>query len=457
MLDPSTWSCFTTGKWIDARVPLQAGAFCHDSRRCREGEVFLAIKTDKADGHSFLADAQSHAAVAAIVERQQVTSLPQFLVPSVLQAAKDLAYAQRLQWGDGGRRPLIAISGSYGKTSAKNILALLLGERTLATFENENNILGIALTLSRLEKTHDRAVVEIGIDRPGEMSTALKMVMPDMGIVTGIAPVHVVHFESLEQLAEEKAQLLHGVRTSGGKVYFPSSCLCYEAFQKLANAATMIVPLDNKRKIPTFPSTAVAYDFDVAASRLTLFYPKKISETYFLPPMSHGQAANMALAIRVAKDMGYVQEHLQERIRQWRPSVCRGEWKSHRHHRVYLDCYNANPVAMRDAVEFFHRETPCGRRIWVLGGMRELGPYSEKAHRQLGQQLPVRSGDLVIGIGSEMKICLEALRERPEAQDVEVMYAETTPEAKQWITTPEGTFFAKGSRFYALEELFEEN
>jgi UDP-N-acetylmuramyl pentapeptide synthase len=112
---------------------------------------------------------------------------------------------------------------------------------------------------------------------------------------------------------------------------------------------------------------------------------------------------------------------------------------------------------MRDAVEFFHRETPCGHRIWILGGMRELGPYSEEAHRQLGQELPVRSGDLVIGIGSEMKICLEVLRERPEARDVEVMHAETTPEAKQWILMPEGSFFAKGSRFYALEELFEEN
>jgi UDP-N-acetylmuramoyl-tripeptide--D-alanyl-D-alanine ligase len=312
--------------------------------------------------------------------------------------------------------------------------------------------------LSRLEeKSHDRAVVEVGIDHPGEMSAAMKMVMPDMGIVTGIAPVHVVHFKSLEQLAEEKAQLLRCVKTSGGKAYFPSSCLCYETFQKLADAATVIVPIGDREKSHRFFSAEVAYDFDAAASQLTLFYPEKMSETYALPPMSHGQAANMALAISVAKDMGYVQEHLQEGIRQWHPSTYRGQWKSYRQHRVYLDCYNANPVAMKDAVEFFHHETAHGRRIWVLGGMRELGSYSEEAHRQLGQQLPVRSGDVVVGIGSEMKVGMEALRERPEVQDVKVMHAETTMEAKQWILMQEGTFFVKGSRFYALEELFEED
>jgi UDP-N-acetylmuramoyl-tripeptide--D-alanyl-D-alanine ligase len=312
--------------------------------------------------------------------------------------------------------------------------------------------------LSRLEeKSHDRAVVEVGIDHPGEMSAAMKMVMPDMGIVTGIAPVHVIHFESLEQLAEEKAQLLHCVKTSGGKVYFPSSCLCYKAFRKLAAATTMIVPIGDGKRGHAFPSAEVAYDFDAAASRLTLFYSGKISETYILPPMSHGQAANVAMSISVAKDMGYVQEHLQERIRQWRPSAYRGQWKSYRQHRVYLDCYNANPVAMKDAVEFFHHETAHGRRIWILGGMRELGPYSEEAHRQLGQQLPVRSGDIVVGIGSEMKVSLEALRERPEVQDVEIVQAETTMEAQQWILMQEGTFFVKGSRFYALEELFEED
>jgi UDP-N-acetylmuramoyl-tripeptide--D-alanyl-D-alanine ligase len=373
-----------------------------------------------------------------------------------LKAAEDLAYAQRLQWGDGGHRPLVAVSGSYGKTSMKDTLALLLGERTLATFENQNNILGISLTLSHLkEKSHDRAVVEIGIDRPGEMSTALKMVMPDIGIVTGIAPVHVVHFKSLDQLAEEKAQLLHGVRASGGKVYFLSSCLCYEAFQKLADAATIITPL-KERRYDCIARISIYYNFDRASSRLTLFYGEEIVEPYHLPPMSHGQVANVALAIGIAKDMGCTREYLQERIGQWQPSTRRGQWKSYRQHRVYLDCYNANPVAMKDAVEFFHYETPYGRRIWIMGGMKELGSYSEEAHRQLGQQLPVRSGDVVMGIGSEMKVSLEALRKRKEAQSIEVMHAETTSEAKEWVVSQEGTFFAKGSRCYALEQLFEE-
>jgi UDP-N-acetylmuramoyl-tripeptide--D-alanyl-D-alanine ligase len=403
-----------------------------------------------------LADAQHRGAVAAIVEQAQEINLPQFLVPSVLEAAKELACAQRLQWGDNGRRPLVAIGGSYGKTSMKDILALLLGERTLATFENRNNILGIVLTLSRLkEESHDRAVIEIGIDRPGEMSMAMKMVMPDVGIITGIAPVHVVNFKSLEQLVEEKAQLLRCVKTSGGRIYFPSSCLCYAPFRTLADAATITVSLSDKKRSLIFPSTELVHDFDTATSRLTLCYPKKVLEIYSLASMSHGQVANMALAIGVAKDMGYAREYLQERMGQWQSSTGRGQWKSYRRHRVYWDCYNANPVAMKDAVEFFHHETPCGRRIWILGGMRELGAYAEEAHRQLGQQLPVRSGDVVMGIGPEMAIAMEAIRERAES-GVEVLYAETAVEAKEWVASREGIFFVKGSRFYALEQLFGE-
>jgi UDP-N-acetylmuramoyl-tripeptide--D-alanyl-D-alanine ligase len=199
----------------------------------------------------------------------------------------------------------------------------------------------------------------------------------------------------------------------------------------------------------------IYYDFDRASSRLTLLYEGGLSEFYRLPSMSHGQVTNMALAVGVAKDMGYARERLQERIGQWQPSAGRGQWKSYRHHRVYWDCYNANLVAMKDAVEFFHHETPHGRRIWILGGMRELGSYSEEAHRRLGEQLPLRFGDIVIGIGPEMAIGIEVIRGRSES-GVEVLYAETVMEAKEWITSQEGTFFVKGSRYYALEQLFGE-
>jgi UDP-N-acetylmuramoyl-tripeptide--D-alanyl-D-alanine ligase len=436
-------------------MPSQAGPFCHDSRRCREGEVFLAIRTDRADGHRFLVDAQHHGAMAALVERQQEIDLPQFLVPLVLEASRELACAQRLQWGNEGRRPLIAISGSYGKTSMKDTLALLLGERALATFENRNNILGISLTLSHLEeKSHDRAVVEIGIDRPGEMAIALEMAKPDLGIITGITPVHVVNFGSLEYLAEEKARLLYAVRASGGRIYFPSSCLCYSPFKALADVATIITPL-GERKHDDIARTPIYYDFKRASSRLTLFYGEGVEESYHLPPLSYGQVANVVLAIGVAKDMGCTREYLQERLGQWQPSTGRGQWRPWRNGRVYLDCYNANPVAMRDAVEFFHHETPHGRRIWILGAMRELGSYSKEAHRQLSEQLPLRFGDTVIGIGSEMAMGVEAIRRR-SVSGVELLHAETVKEAKGWVTSLEGIFFVKGSRCYALEQLFEE-
>jgi len=334
------------------------------------------------------------------------------------------------------------------------MLALLLGESTLATRENENNALGILLTLSRLGPEHTRAVVEIGIDHPGEMAVAAEMTRPEVAIMTGIAPVHVVHFGSLEALAGEKAILPEEVKATGGRLFFASACLDYAPFRALAEDATVLGPLEERERFSALPSS-VGYGISEDAARLSLFSTREAAETYAIPPMSRGQAASLALALRVARAFGCPPELLQRRLRRWHPPAGRGEWKSCPLGRVYFDSYNANPVSLRDAVEFFHRGTPRGCRLWVLGGMRELGPYAEEAHRRLGERLPVRSGDGVLGIGPEMEAGLKALRERPEAEGIAIVYAATAAEGRDWVRSQRGTFFVKGSRHYALEQLFE--
>ncbi|MDR3143343.1 MAG: UDP-N-acetylmuramoyl-tripeptide--D-alanyl-D-alanine ligase [Puniceicoccales bacterium] len=454
MLNPEIWQKFTAGQWVRGKLPPVAGPFCHDSRRCRAGEIFLALRTERTDGHAFVADAQRRGALAAIVEcYREELSLPQFLVPSVLQAAQALAHAHRRQWGANGLRPLIAIGGSYGKTTTKDMLALLLGPHTLATHGNENNILGISLNLSRLGPEHAQAVVEIGIDHPGEMALASAMTRPELGVMTGIAPVHAIHFRSLEELVEEKLGLLRDIQASGGKIYFSASCLLQSPFHALANAATILVFREEKHLVLGFPSL-VSCELRESSSELRLSFERTGEEAYSIPSLSQGQVRSLALALCVARDRRCSREDLQERLRLWQPPLHRGQWKSSSLGRVYLDCYNANPVTMQDAVDFFHRKTADERRVWILGGMRELGIFSEEAHRRLGRSFPLRTGDAVLGVGREMEGCLEAMQNRTIA-DVELEYSETGEGAREWLCSHQACFFVKGSRYYALEQLFE--
>ncbi|MDR2377723.1 MAG: UDP-N-acetylmuramoyl-tripeptide--D-alanyl-D-alanine ligase [Puniceicoccales bacterium] len=454
MLEPEIWPKFTPGQWVGGKRPPEAGPFCHDSRRCRAGEIFLALRTERADGHAFGADAQRLGASAAIVESyRQELSLPQFLVPSVLRAAQALARAHRFQWGENGRRPLVAVAGSYGKTTTKDMLALLLGPRTLATCGNENNALGISLTLSRLGPEHAQAVVEIGVDHPGEMALASAMTRPEVGVMTGIAPVHAVHFRSLEELVQEKLGLLREIQASGGKTYFPASCLLQAPFRTLADAATVLVSRKEEESLARGLPSVVSCELREASSELWLDFAAG-EEVYAIPPLSRGQAQSLALALCVAREWGCARGDLQRRLRQWRAPSQRGQWKSCSLGRVYLDCYNANPVTLRDAVDFFHQKTSAERRIWVLGGMRELGIFSAEAHRHLGKSLPLRQGDAVLGIGHEMEECLKILRARAVA-GVELEYSETGEGAGEWLRSHRGSFFVKGSRHYALERLFE--
>ncbi|MDR0728381.1 MAG: Mur ligase domain-containing protein, partial [Puniceicoccales bacterium] len=327
MLEPEIWPRFTPGQWVGGKRPPVAGPFCHDSRRCREGEVFLALRTERADGHAFGADAQRRGAVAAIVESyRQELALPQFLAPSVPQAAQALAQAHRLRWGENGRRPLMAIAGSYGKTTTKDMLALLLGPQTLATCGNENNALGIPLNLSRLGPEYAQAVIEIGIDRPGKMALASALTRPQLGVMTGIAPVHAVHFRSTEELVREKLILLHEVQASGGKTYFPAACLRRAPFRALAGAAIVLVFRKEEESLARGLPSVVSCELRESGSELRLDWGRGGEEVYAIPSLSRGQARSLALALCVAGDLNYAREELQERLRLWRPPLHRGQW-----------------------------------------------------------------------------------------------------------------------------------
>ena len=445
-------AAWTKGKWTRPPDALLT-CFTTDTRQLRKGQVFVALRTDKRDGHDYLLAAQEAGASAAIVSRPDTDlALAQLVVADPLVAFQCIAREHRRTF----RGPVVGISGSAGKTSTKNLLALLLGgERggVLATEGNLNNHLGVPLTLTQLDPDRHRfAVIEAGISGPGEMDVLAGMIEPDFAIITFVGPAHLQELGGLEGVAKAKAVLPAAVRT-GGAVLFPQSCCQFPAFRdlrvnawRLGRADLPIVtdqPLANTffTLIQCAEETLIAMRDSVSGKALN----------FVLRRVSDGMAQNAALAIRAALLLGVKAESIRERLVCWQPAALRGELRREEGRLLYIDCYNANPAAMGDALDAFYAVAPASDpRLLVIGCMEELGVESAMYHRALGRSIRLRRQDQLMVIGDAAESVREgALDHLAVAAQIEVVTNLDPVRAR--LASFRGAVFIKGSRRYQLE------
>ena len=448
----ATW---TGGRWSAAPARALTG-FNVDTRRLRPGEVFVAIKTEKRDGHEFLAEAQAAGAAAALVAVPQPgVALPQLVVADPLRALQAIAQAHRRAFSG----PVVGISGSAGKTSTKDLLALLLGGEAggvLATEGNLNNHLGVPMTLTRLDPArHTFAVIEAGISAPGEMAPLAAMIAPDLAIITLIAPAHTQDLGGLEGVAREKAALPAAVRT-GGLALFPAGALAYAAFRDL-RAGTLAV--ERVEKLDTVTPSGGRAGFTVAhqgeATRLTVGSGATPAPEFVLRRVSDGMAQNAALAICAALHLGVARAAIQERLQAWQPGKLRGEIRRLDGRLLYLDCYNANPASMADALAAFEAIAPAGEpRLYVIGCMEELGAEAPAHHRALGRRIHLGDGDQLCVIGTQAHAVCAGVLEQGEFQEQIQIVASLEP-VSACLADWRGPVFVKGSRRYQLEKILE--
>lgn len=453
--EPSQLATWTGGRWT-ARPTTPLLGFGIDSRQLRSGQVFVALRTAQRDGHDFLAAAEQSGAAAALVARADETRrLPQLVVADTLTAFQAIARARRAAFAG----PVIGISGSAGKTSTKNLLARLLGQdegRVLATEGNLNNHLGVPLTLTQLDPTrHEYAVIEAGISGPGEMAPLAAMISPDVAIVTLVAPAHVAELGSIEGVAQEKAVLPAHTR-AGGVALFPQQCATFPAFAALRGRRLVVERVDIIRP-ERAPADRVFYTITHRENEtaLGLAYGEPPPHVFTLRRVSDGMAQNAVLAVCAALGLGVAAALVQQRLAGWVPAGLRGEWRHEAGRWLYVDCYNANPAAMADALDAFYAQAPAGvPRLFVLGGMEELGAAAAMFHRALGRSLQVRPQDRVFALG-EHAVALRAgaLDGGIAAAQIEVAAGLTAVRAALAGFT--GAVFLKGSRRYRLETLLE--
>jgi len=442
----------TGGTWTRTPEGPLLG-FTQDTRRLAEGQMFVAIRTGKRDGHAFLGEAEQAGASAALVSQAiPGLKLPQLVVADTLLAFQTIAREHRRRF----RGPVIAISGSAGKTSTKSLLATLLGgeSRVLSTEGNLNNHLGVPLTLTRIDpEIHAYAVIEVGISLPGEMAPLAAMIEPDIGLITMVGPAHLEALGSLENVAREKAVLPRAARLA----IVPASCRAFEAFRSLDVPTLVVEPAEVIR--PEVPKSnaahfALSHRENTTAISLACGFP--VPRMFLTSRVSDGMAENAVLAICTALRLGIPIETVQARLADWRPPALRAELRREGDRLIYLDCYNANPASMSDALANFLRVTPDSQpRLLVLGGMEELGSESVRYHRALGRSLKLRSGDYCFFLGRESEAVRIGAVEAGVPPDQFSIVDSIDPVVARLVGF-HGSIFIKGSRKYALERVLGE-
>jgi UDP-N-acetylmuramoyl-tripeptide--D-alanyl-D-alanine ligase len=445
---PEKLAAWTGGRWT--RLPGGAlTGFNQDTRLLGVGQLFVALKTGKRDGHDFLAEAAARGAAGALVAREiPEARVAQLVVADPLAAFQRIAREHRREF----HGTVVGVSGSAGKTSTKDLLALLLGgpPKVYATEGNLNNHIGVPLTLTRLDLAgHVAAVVEAGINTPGEMAGLAEMIEPDHSVITLVGPAHLEKLGSLEGVAAEKARLPAANRT-GGLAVFPVGCWAFEPFRALPNPLVLV------------PANEAMVRVDGRTVTFTVLHRPERTEvtlggkrTFILRRVSGGMAQNAALALSLASELGVGDAVLQARLANWRPSKWRGELQPVGDALVYADFYNANPASMADAIGAFaglvRADLP---RIYVLGCMEELGAGSANYHRQLGRSLLLRPGDFLFVIGDQAAAVRAGLLENGNDPAQIAVVTEVAP-VRERLAGFKGAVFLKASRRYQLETVLD--
>jgi UDP-N-acetylmuramoyl-tripeptide--D-alanyl-D-alanine ligase len=375
--DPNLLAQWTGGRWL-SDAPSSIRGVAIDSRSLTPGNVFVAIRGGRFDGHVFVRQALAHGAAAAIVRADSLPAGvvgPLLCVPDTARALRDMAAAYRRMLG----LKVIAVTGSVGKTTVKEMVADVLAHRfaTARTCGNWNNDIGLPLSLLNMDASTRVGVFEIGANHPGELMPLCRILQPDWGIVTMIAPVHMEYFKSMEGVVDEKSSLLKCLPPDGMAI-LRSDEPWFKRLRALAPDRVITVALSGEADYLGVP--ACAWDGEAAVTERAS--GERMSFRMPLPGPHH--LINAMFAVAIGRAYGMTWDDIRHPLEAYASQPMRWECQSLDGITVVNDAYNANPVSMAAALRTFADMPVAGRKWLVLAGMLELGSEEALDHQALG-------------------------------------------------------------------------
>ena len=404
--------------------PWTASGYSIDSRSVQPGELFFAVQGTRLDGHDFVEEALRKGAVAAVIRKDQESrfqsDLPLLAVDDPLIALQRLGSAVRHLWA----KPLIAVTGSAGKTTTKDAIAHVLSTqyRVLKSQGNLNNQFGLPLQLLKLEAENDIAVLEMGMSHTGEIAQLAALAQPNCGVVTLVAPVHLEFFDSIAAIARAKYELIQALPADGIAVLNADDEYVSQFGRDFSGAVVTFGMGEmadvRARNIHTLGAGGSAFDIvageEGAHAELRLLGDHNIYNA--LAAVAVGLRFGVPLA-EAAGSLGTLS-----------PSDKRGEILTCAGVTIINDCYNSNPKALNSMVHSL-AQIPAGRRIVVAGEMLELGVASEELHRDCGRFMAQQGMDALLGVRGHAKGLVEGATQA----GMRAEFVETPEAAAGWM------------------------
>ena len=418
-----------------------------DSRDCPEDSIFIALKGDSFDGNQFAAQALEKGCAVAIVSDEQVYNdykgdKQMILVPDTLQTYKDMAREHRRRFDI----PVIAITGTNGKTTTKELIRAVIGERydEMATEGNFNNDVGVPKTLFRLSVMHEVAIIEMGASHPGDIKTLVETAEPTCGLITNVGKAHLQGFGSLEGVIRTKGELYDYLAKDSDSVIFVNAD--NEHLMK-------ILPKNVKAKCYTRDESKTGervYGQIIACDPfLRLKWRQTDGEWHEVATHLIGSynLDNVLAAVTVGLHFGITPKQICHALENYVPSNNRSQLTETEHNHLIVDAYNANPTSMADALDNFSL-MEVSPKMAILGEMRELGESSAEEHRRVVERLATCPFDEVWLVGQEFKDIDCPYRKFDDVEQVKAAIAANRPEGRYILIKG-----SNGTRLFQLPEL----
>lgn len=410
-----------------------------DTRNCPAGSIFFALKGETFNGNQFAQKALESGCSFAVVDEKEYATHPNILlVDNCLQTLQELANYHRRQF----KIPVLAITGSNGKTTTKELVMSVLSQtyNVIATQGNFNNHIGVPLTLLRIRKEHEIAVIEMGANHVGEIKRLAEIAEPNYGLITNIGHAHIEGFGSFENVIKAKSELYDFIKKSqDGKIFIDSS---NPLLMELAEGMAIIeYGLGNKENLfvtGTVLSSNPFLELEWCMASNCQTVQTKIIGAYNLP--------NALAAITIGKYFGVKSDLISKAIREYEPTNNRSQLKETGKNMLIIDAYNANPTSMRAALENFS-SLNVAEKVLILGDMKELGPDTDMEHQKIADLVATNGFDKAFFVGENFSHV-----------STQFPLYKTFDELKQYLSQHpiEGSYvLLKGSRGMQLEKCIE--